>query len=94
MKEAGLLPDTPALSKLVAAASKVHSVSSKISVLSVFLAVFGLAVFGGMYLEIPAVIIALYARHKGEGKAARTALLISLACLVGTAFFSFIRSFF
>jgi len=54
------------------------------------LAVIGFAVFGGIYLEIPAILIALHARHKGEGKAARTALLISLGCLVATAFLTFV----
>jgi len=54
------------------------------------LAVFGFALFGGVYLEIPAVVIAFYAMRKGEGKAAWTALLISLGCLLATVFLSFV----
>jgi uncharacterized protein YybS (DUF2232 family) len=54
------------------------------------LAVFGFALIGGIYLEIPAVAIAFYAMHKGEGKAAWTALLISLGCLVATVLLTFV----
>jgi len=54
------------------------------------LAVFGFALIGGIYLEIPAVVIAFYAMHKGEGKAAWTALLISLGCLIATVFLTFV----
>lgn len=52
------------------------------------LAIVGFAIIGGVYLEVPAIVIALIAMRRGEGKAARTALLISLGCLVGSAFLS------
>jgi len=54
------------------------------------LAIIGFALIGGIYFEIPAVIIALYAMHRGEGKKAWTALLFSLGCLGATILLSFV----
>ena len=58
--------------------------------IAVLLAVIGAAVFGGLYLEVPAIIIAIYAIHRGEGKPAWTALLVSAVCLVATVFLSIV----
>jgi len=58
--------------------------------IAVFLAVIGVAIFGGLYLEVPAIIIAICAIHRGEGKPAWTALLVSAVCLVATVFLSII----
>jgi hypothetical protein len=56
----------------------------QLSSIASILAVIGFALFGGIYLEIPALIIAIVAMYRKEGKAAWTALLISLGCIVGS----------
>jgi hypothetical protein len=85
-KEAGLLQDIP-----IPAPSRKFPLAfgGRLSSISILVAIFGLAVFGSMYVEVPAVIIALWAIGNKE-RGAWTALLICCACLVGTVFFSFI----
>jgi len=61
-----------------------------LSAIATGLAVVGFALIGGIYLEIPAVIIALVALYRGERRAAWIALIVSVACLVTTLFLVFV----
>ena len=55
------------------------------------LAIFGALVLGGIYLEIPAVIIAGVAVYRQE-KGAWASMFVCLACLVGSLFLAQILS--
>jgi len=57
-----------------------------LSAIATGLAVVGFALIGGIYLEIPAVVIALVALYRGERRGSWIALLVSVACLVTTLF--------
>jgi hypothetical protein len=57
-----------------------------LSAIATGLAIVGFALIGGIYLEIPAVVIALVALYRGERRPAWIALLVSVACLVTTSF--------
>jgi hypothetical protein len=63
---------------------KAKPMKATYSGIATVMAVIGVAAIGGLYLEVPALIVALYGLHKGEGKAAYGAVVLCIVTIIAS----------